>query len=1569
MKRFSLFFGVFLLFAGSVFAQSRPRLTTDKDGYKPGETITFSGAHFAAGEKVMIVFNNPAIAGSDQTIVRAVADAKGAFTVTAMMPVPSEAEERAREGHVRDAAARRVRYLATASGIQSPATTTDFEEEEPVADGMNLIDQETYWLQRITYPTGDYNPEWLRNAATEDAQVPRSVPGRGGDGGGGRFIAKSLSFTASPLTLSTSGFTALGPKPLRMTGCSGCFDYATTEGRVNTIAVDPTTTTNGSIVAYIGAVGGGIWKTTNCCSSSTTWIVVTDDVLTSTTAIDSITIDPQNHNTIYAGTGDLNYGSFSMGSQGILKSTDGGATWTVLGSSTFNPGLPEPAGQFPQYQAVGKVRVDPNNSNIVAAGAKTGLYLSRDGGVSWTQCSTNAFSTQRQDITGLELSNMGGGVTRIVAAVGVRGFATTVQFNLDQNGANGIYVGTMPSSGCPSFTLASTNASGFIFGTAVTGSPYATGASLNAGSGVPFANTTTGNQLGRIDIAVAPSNPNVIYAQVQSIAPNNNAGCGNTNGCQLGVFASTDGGATWSFMAGSAGGSLRNCAGGNTSGNPGDYPQNWYDQGLAVDPNTPDRLVIDTYDTWLVSRTGTSFYNVTCGYNGSSAANHVVHVDHHALAFVAGSSSILLEGSDGGIFSTSNADAAVAGTTRPTWVNMDTGLNTIEFYSGDISGNFATSAAPQASGGAQDNGSMSVTYGANPAAVQWQMGVGGDGFYSRIDPVGTGTSLRMWQGNNSGGLSRCTNNCTASGATWSSRRGNWTGDTQSFILPYDLFHGGIPGGDDCDAAGPSTGCGHLIAGTTRVWETVVGASTAPNSWYVTNNPSTQNMTKQTLGNRSFINQVKYSPKRQSVAIVGTNDANVWIGFNLGTGTAGQANWINVTGGNSVLPNRPVLGIALDPQSDAPIGYTAVGGFNANTPAQTGHVFRVVCDATCSSFTWQNRSGNLPDIPVDSIIVNPNFPRQVFAGTDFGLYFTDDVEANPPVWNRFSAGLPNVMIWDMQIDRGATTLSLWTRSRGAYVWPLTQGPVNPLPTIVSTVAASGTYGGTANLSATMTSGGNPVSGKSIAFTLNGNSVGSASTNASGVATLNGASLAGINAGSYATGVHASFGGDSIYAAGGANASLSVGQATVDPHITANNKEYDGTNVAAIATRSLSGVLGFDDVTLTGGSATFADKNAGTGKVVTATGLSLGGTMKDNYALSSTTAQTTADITQAPLTVTANNASRIYSYPNPAFTASFTGFKNGETLTTSDVTGSPSLTTAATITSAPGQYPIVAAAGTLASNNYAFSYVNGTLTIYLSGLIGVDSAVVSGSKTVVDSFDSSVGFPASQSNNTLLLSNGLIDVKGSKIGGSIISSQGSVLLETGTSVTGNVSAGTTITNQGTVGGTITPNNPFGALAAPAVASCGAFTPAGGWITGGFTYANGDLTVNANAVATINGGTYCFHNVKVNGGGTLRTNGAVSIRATGTFLATGGSIVNPTHVPSNLQIATSFNGADGVTISGGADAYLSMYAPQTSVTIAGGSPVFGAILGKTLSIGGNSAVHYDAKLSAAWGSLFGF
>src|SRR4029453_7262213 len=135
-----------------------------------------------------------------------------------------------------------------------------------------------------------------------------------------------------------------------------------------------------------------------------------------------------------------------------------------------------------------------------------------------------------------------------------------------------------------------------------------------------------------------------------------------------------------------------------------------------------------------------------------------------------------------------------------------------------------------------------------------------------------------------------------------------------------------------------------------------------------------------------------------------------------------------------------------PSANLPVGYAAVGGFNANTPTTPGHVFQVTCTANCGSFTWADKSGDLPDIRVDSIIVNPNQPQQVFAGTDWGVYYTDDVSVASPTWQRFENGLPHAMVWDMQIDRGSTTLSVWTRSRGAYAFALPGGPPpSPTPT--------------------------------------------------------------------------------------------------------------------------------------------------------------------------------------------------------------------------------------------------------------------------------------------------------------------------------------------------------------------------------------------------------------------------------------------------------------------------------------------------------------------------------------------
>jgi len=147
-----------------------------------------------------------------------------------------------------------------------PAGRPDQPARYMPVPGANVQDETTgltrleqYWNDRLTFPTGRFNPAWVRAAAAQHSRMQSGVPS-------GQHLKLNM---ANPNALSTTSFTPLGPQPERMTGCSGCFDYTLTQGRVNTSALDPTTTINGSIVAYIGTVGGGVWKTTNCCSGST----------------------------------------------------------------------------------------------------------------------------------------------------------------------------------------------------------------------------------------------------------------------------------------------------------------------------------------------------------------------------------------------------------------------------------------------------------------------------------------------------------------------------------------------------------------------------------------------------------------------------------------------------------------------------------------------------------------------------------------------------------------------------------------------------------------------------------------------------------------------------------------------------------------------------------------------------------------------------------------------------------------------------------------------------------------------------------------------------------------------------------------------------------------------------------------------------------------------------------------------------------------------------------------------------------------------------------------------------
>ena len=116
--------------------------------------------------------------------------------------------------------------------------TDRLERDMPVPGGQadDLDRMEIDWHNRLTYPTGLFDPAWVRSAAAANAGIPQSVPAG--------LPASKLNLSNSPLALDPNSFTALGPRPLRTTGCSGCFDYGTAEGRVNDIVIDPMATTS-----------------------------------------------------------------------------------------------------------------------------------------------------------------------------------------------------------------------------------------------------------------------------------------------------------------------------------------------------------------------------------------------------------------------------------------------------------------------------------------------------------------------------------------------------------------------------------------------------------------------------------------------------------------------------------------------------------------------------------------------------------------------------------------------------------------------------------------------------------------------------------------------------------------------------------------------------------------------------------------------------------------------------------------------------------------------------------------------------------------------------------------------------------------------------------------------------------------------------------------------------------------------------------------------------------------------------------------------------------------------------
>ena len=223
---------------------------------------------------------------------------------------------------------------------------SEAEEEEEEEAGADK--QMTMWFQSRAYPEPYYLGEKYERAWNQVKRIKEQTL---------RYSRGNSFATWTSLGPSVDGLGQIG-------------------GRVKCLAIDPNNTNN----LWIGTASGGIWKSTNAGSS---WSYVTTGL--NVLGVSSILIDPNNSSVIYAGTGEVyrvdtsnigftvwkTRGTYGIG---IIKSTDGGATWSkVMAKNTA------------QLFAIQAMKFDPTNSNTIYACATDGLYRSTDNGGTWSQ--------------------------------------------------------------------------------------------------------------------------------------------------------------------------------------------------------------------------------------------------------------------------------------------------------------------------------------------------------------------------------------------------------------------------------------------------------------------------------------------------------------------------------------------------------------------------------------------------------------------------------------------------------------------------------------------------------------------------------------------------------------------------------------------------------------------------------------------------------------------------------------------------------------------------------------------------------------------------------------------------------------------------------------------------------------------------------------------------------------------------------------------------------------------------------------------------------------------------------
>ena len=308
---------------------------------------------------------------------------------------------------------------------------------------------------------------------------------------------------------------------------------------------------------YFGSVGGGVWETEN---AGRTWFPISDGGIP-IGSIGAIAVAPSDANVVYVGTGEPDIRGQHGYGNGMYKSTDAGKTWTSIGlDATLH---------------IGKIAVDPGNparlyvaalGDVYGPNPERGLYRSLDGGKTWKKILFN--SSRPNDVGAIDVA-------------------------IDPKNSKVLYASLWATRRPPWSVYAPTNLpGGGLFKSTDGGDTW-----KQLGGGLP-----TDDFVGKIGIAIAPSNPRRLWAVIDDMGSSVAARMGNggappatpppvTGG---GVYLSDDAGATWRLV--------------NSENRL--WGRGWYFEQLAVDPVNPDRAYVINTATYMTTDAGKTFVPV-----------------------------------------------------------------------------------------------------------------------------------------------------------------------------------------------------------------------------------------------------------------------------------------------------------------------------------------------------------------------------------------------------------------------------------------------------------------------------------------------------------------------------------------------------------------------------------------------------------------------------------------------------------------------------------------------------------------------------------------------------------------------------------------------------------------------------------------------------------------------------------------------------------------------------------------------------------------------------------------------